>query len=151
MVPEEKLAYGFKKVPANAENVKSVPNIPEERLYTFDKRVVELKDIPCRKHKKEEEEIEEEEEEEENAKPSCGLGYLNYNQMGYYPQKHVDTHFKTVADYETETDTEVPCNQEPIEEIGSCGYRPGRILQNSNNDDVQAYVVTGDDEYIYEG
>lgn len=148
MVPEEKLAYGFKKIPANAENVKSVPNIPEEKLYTFDSGVVEYQHIPCRKHKKEEEEIEEEEE-EEDTKPSCGLGYLNYNQMGYYPQKHVDPHFTAVTKFETES-VEVPCNQEPIEDIGSCGYRPGRIVQNGNNDEIHAYVVS-DDDYNYEG
>lgn len=144
-VPEEKLAYGFKKVPANAENIKPTPNIPEERLYTFDTKVVELKEIPCRKHKKEEEEIVEEEEEEEEVKPGCGLGYLNYNQMGYYPQKHVEPQFETR--FEAESEPEAPCNKEPIEEIGSCGYRPGRIVSNANNDDIQGYVGSDDDEY----
>lgn len=130
-VPEEKLAYGFKKVPANAENIRAVPNIPEEKLYTFDSKVVELKQIPCRRYK-EEEEIEEEEEEEE-AKPTCGLGYLNYNQMGYYPQNHVDPQF-AVTQFEIESEPEAPCNKEPIHEIGSCGYRPGRIVANANNE-----------------
>lgn len=142
-VPEEKLAYGFKKVPVNAESVKNIPDIPEEKLYTFDRKVVELKKIPC--HKEEEEDIEVEEEEE--TKP-CGLGYLNYNQMGYHPQKHIDTHF-AVKQFES-VEEETPCNKEKFPEVGSCGYKPGKIIDDNNNDEIQAYVVD-DDLYEYEG
>lgn len=149
MVPEEKLAYGFRKMPANAENIKPVPNIPEEKLVTFDSKVVELKDFPCRRYKTEVEE-EEEEEEEESVKPDCGLGYLNYNQMGYYPQKHLNPEF-AVTQFEAESDPERPCNQEPIQEIGNCGYRPGRIINHANrNDDINAYVISDDDLIRYE-
>lgn len=142
-VPEEKLAFGFKKAPTNAENIKPVPNIPEEKLYTFDAKVVELKDIPCRKPKKEEEEIEEEEEEEaqDDSKPNCGLGYLNYNQMGYVVQKHADPVFAVRQIAEPE-ENEAPCSQDPIQEIGSCGYKPGKILQHANNEEIQGYVYS---------
>lgn len=138
MVPEEKLSFGFKTVPTNAESIKPVPNIPEEKLYTFDAKVVELKDIPCRKPKSEEE-IEEEEEEEEiddGSRPNCGLGYLNYNQMGYVVQKEINPSFvvSRVA--------EAVVNEPAIQEIGSCGYQPGRILQQANNDDIQAFVYS---------
>ncbi|KAJ6634871.1 hypothetical protein Bhyg_13452 [Pseudolycoriella hygida] len=112
-VPEEKLAFGFKKLPANAENVKHVPNIPEERLTTFNRKVVDL-------------------------------GYLNYNQMGYYPQKHVDAEF-AVAQYGTEIEEpKVSLGQEPIQELGSCGYRPGKIVNNANNDEIRAFIVRDD-------
>lgn len=151
LVPEEKLSFGFKKIPKNAENVISVPNIPEEKLYTFDTKVVELKEIPCRKHKEKEEiEVEEEEEEEEEeAKPACGLGYLNYNQLGYYPQQHVNRQF-AVTQFEA-TEPEAPCEKESTPEIGSCGYKPGRIVNNSNNDDNNGYAGSDDDVYGYEG
>lgn len=149
-VPEEKLSYGFKKAPANAENIKPVPNIPEEKLYTFDSKVVELKEIPCNKHKPEEDEVEEEEEEEANEdKPNCGLGYLNYNQMGYFPQKYVDPQF-AVTQFETTVEADKPCSDEPVHEIGNCGYKPGRILNHAKNDEIQAYVYSDDDLNNYE-
>ncbi len=137
MVPEEKLAYGFKKSPIYAQKGKSIPNIPEEKLYSFDKQVIEYKDVPCRQHHSEEEESEEEEELVE-SKPSCELGHLNYNQMGYYPQKYVEPQF-AVEQFETEI-AETPCDQERTdadEEIGSCGYRPGRILDHANNEEEE--------------
>ena len=142
-VPEEKLAFGFKKTPTNAESINPVPNIPEEKLSTFDARVVELKDIPCRRKQKKEEEIEEEEEEEneDDSKPNCGLGYLNYNQMGYVVQKQVDPSFAVHQFVEAEVN-ERPCSEDPIQEIGSCGYRPGKILQHADNEEIQGYVYS---------
>ncbi|KAG7199993.1 hypothetical protein KM043_014417 [Ampulex compressa] len=42
-VPEDKLSFGHRKVPTDVKQEKKTPDIPEEKLQTVDKPVVELK------------------------------------------------------------------------------------------------------------
>lgn len=157
-VPEAKLSEGFQKPPVNAQKRNIVPNIPEEQLTTFDRNVLELKDIPvCRKHQPTEDEEEEEEEQDddnEKVNHNCGLEHLNYDQIRYYPQNNIDPRF-VVKQFESE-DVSVD-DPKPIQEFGDCGYKPGRVVDDDNNDDQRdeynGYVVEDDGDEIvnYEG
>lgn len=42
-IPEEKLQYGFWKLPREVLSYKTHSNIPEEKLQTVERRIVELK------------------------------------------------------------------------------------------------------------
>lgn len=47
-VPEDKLSFGHRTVPNDANSVRKIVDIPEERLVTVEKPVVELKVAPPR-------------------------------------------------------------------------------------------------------
>lgn len=42
-VEEDKISYGFKKVPADQPRVKIIKNVPEEKLWALDGSIIELK------------------------------------------------------------------------------------------------------------
>lgn len=42
-VDEDKISYGFKKIPADQPRVKIVKNVPEEKLWALDGSIIELK------------------------------------------------------------------------------------------------------------
>lgn len=45
-MPEDKLAFGHRTVPTEPSPGKKVPDVPEEKLQTLEKPVVELKPVP---------------------------------------------------------------------------------------------------------
>lgn len=122
-MPEERLQYGFRTRPKNAEKTKTVPDIPEEKLQAVDKAVVELQ-LSKRRESFEEEELEEEEveEEEEDFTPNR----LGYSDIGYLPAKHKEPRF-TVQRYEQPKSS---CHQNNLPQArpGNCGFRPGNVI-----------------------
>lgn len=129
-VPEEKLQYGFRKPPKNLPHIKHFPNIDEGKLFAVDRTVVELKPSA---RVQEEEEIEEEEEEEQQTN-DIAPGHLGYSDIGYYPSKCNCPKFTTVHYNEH---VEKPCKDPlPLPEIGCCGFRPGKIVQETEEEQI---------------
>lgn len=121
------MQYGFRKVPVYQPNVKKVVVIPEEKLWTCDQQVLELKPATAAIEASEEELVSEEEEQIEEP------NYLGYTDIGFLPAKHRDAKF-TVRRVENEP--EVGCADPlPKPELGDCGFQLGEIV---SQDDVQS-------------
>lgn len=127
-VPEERLQYGFRTRPKNAEKTKIVPDIPEEKLQAVDKAVVELQLTKLRNNFEEEEELEEELEEEEVVVEDFRANRLGYSDIGYLPAKHKEPRFAT---HNCGGRRPTPSCQQQLprpEPPGNCGFRPGSVI-----------------------
>lgn len=126
VVPEERLQYGFRTRPKNAQKSKVVPDIPEEKLQAVDKAVVELQ---LRKKNDEfEEELDEEEEEEiiEEATPNR----LAYSDIGYLPAKQKEPRF-TVQHYGPSAPASGCNHQNKLSQqaqTGNGGFRQANVI-----------------------
>lgn len=96
-VPEERLAFGFRQIPKDSPIQKQVVDIPEERLFTVDRQIVELKPSQqrygCGAGSKLEEEavedllqIQQDELEAQDEALGGGQAYLSYRDIGYVPE-----------------------------------------------------------------
>lgn len=56
----------------------------------------------------------------------------------------------TLRSHNSKSESDAPCAKEQIQEIGSCGYKPGRIVDDATTGDIPAYVVSDNDAYNYE-
>lgn len=81
-IPEEKLQYGFWKLPREVVTYKTQSNIPEEKLHTVERRIVELKNprksINCGKGVSDEIFV------EDNNEPT--VQHLSYSDLGFVPE-----------------------------------------------------------------
>lgn len=126
-MPEEKLQYGFRKVPVYQPNVKKVVAIPEEKLWTCDQQILELKPATAAIEASEEELVSEEEEQIEEP------NYLGYTDIGFLPAKNRDAKFIVRR---IENEPEAACADPlPKQELGDCGFQLGEIV---NQDDVRS-------------
>ncbi|XP_076619416.1 uncharacterized protein LOC143340904 [Colletes latitarsis] len=96
-VPEDKLSFGHRTMPNDVKNEKNIPDIPEEKLVTVEKPVVELKLAPPRTvvigsyDEREEaklaelEAIERESITQEETADQVADSLLTYKDLGYAP------------------------------------------------------------------
>lgn len=81
-IPEEKLQYGFWKLPKDIPSYKILHNIPEEKLYTVDRQIVELKHprqmVNCGSTSDEEIILDDKEPQ--------SIAYLSYRDLGFMPE-----------------------------------------------------------------
>lgn len=153
-VPEDKLAYGFRKKPLDQPDVKEVKVIPEEILWHSDKPILELKPHNLLHNQKPEETEEEEEEEEELDIAQSGAvagvdlpGLMPYGDIGYLPEKPREANFNSglyPAHVYHNLKSGVGCQNPEAHKVGNCGLKLGQIVSikpkvneyNSNQDDL---------------
>lgn len=80
-MPEDQLAYGFKKKPLDQQTIKNYPDIPEEKLYNVNPQIIEFKKPSF--NSEEEEEDEDDEEGFENKKQCTKTFGSTYTDLGY--------------------------------------------------------------------
>lgn len=96
-VPEERLQFGFRQIPKDSPIQKQTVDIPEERLFTVDRQIVELKpnvrSYGCGAGSQLEEEaaedllqIQQDELEANDQSLSGNQAYLSYRDIGYVPE-----------------------------------------------------------------
>lgn len=98
-VPEGQMDYGFKKKPIDAVRRKVFRNIPEERLYSVNNKVIELK----KPDDSEEDEFSIDDSEEDdtpcvrpNSEISRDKSCFSYCDIGYKATESCNRRFKTV-------------------------------------------------------
>lgn len=82
-VPEDQLAYGFKKKPLDQQRIKNYPDIPEEKLFNVNAQVIEFKK-PSFDSEEEEDEDEFEDDGFKNKKEQVTSFGSTYTDLGYY-------------------------------------------------------------------
>lgn len=98
-VPEGQLEYGFKKKPIDGIRRKVFRNIPEERLHSLNKKVLELQQSD--ESEEDEFKIDDSDEEDDSprARPNCERspdGVFAYSDIGYKTTESRDRRFKSV-------------------------------------------------------
>ncbi|XP_015434945.1 PREDICTED: mucin-21 [Dufourea novaeangliae] len=139
-VPEDKLSFGHRTVPNDAKIEKKIIDIPEERLVTVEKPVVELKLAPPRTvvigsyDEREEaklaelEAIERESITQEETPDQIAEGLMTYKDLGYAPVGVTYTNsrgYNEMIDGEINDSMEEPCGPlgPPIPD-----YIPGTVM-----------------------
>nr|XP_033341994.1 uncharacterized protein LOC117229550 [Megalopta genalis] len=139
-VPEDKLSFGHRTVPNEENNEKKIPDIPEEKLVTVDKPVVELKIAPPRTvvigsyDEREEaklaelEAIERESITQEEVLDQGAEGLLTYRDLGYAPVGSFYANSRSysgIINGESDDSMEEPCGSlgPPVP-----GYIPGSVI-----------------------
>ncbi|XP_076303494.1 uncharacterized protein LOC143221811 [Lasioglossum baleicum] len=139
-VPEDKLSFGHRTVPNDVNNERKIADIPEERLVTVDRPVVELKVAPPRTvvigsyDEREEaklaelEAIERESITQEETVDRVAEGLLTYKDLGYAPVGSVYANprsYSGIINGEINDSMEEPCGPlgPPIPD-----YIPGSVI-----------------------
>lgn len=126
-VPEGQLAYGFKKRPIDLVRPKVWRNIPEEKLYSLNSKVIEFKK-PCA-CEEDEFKVDESEEEEDydstfgqrdDSRTPSDSPCFAYSDIGYSPMESCDQKFRNIPISTTPSPCEVPLCESKL---------TGRIIQ----------------------
>lgn len=87
-IKEESLNFGPRTIPKDGTVIKARKDVPEERLYSFDKQVVELRHPSVRHGVSPQEEAEEAllVAQEEGSNYGGSVNFLSYADLGYVPE-----------------------------------------------------------------
>lgn len=141
-MPEERLQYGFRRLPHEQPHRKHFPQIAEERLQAVDRPVVELRPVRADSQSAEDEFEEEEFAEEEAEARQSSLGHLGYADIGYHPAHAHEPRFEQKQCPHSAPSVHQPCHDpQPLPAVGSCGFERGAVVvengQHSNGHQQQ--------------
>lgn len=138
-VPEGQLEYGFKTTPIDLVRRKVWRNIPEEKLYSIDSKVIELK--TPNDSEDDEFKIEENDEDESIVRHHTKVPsdiHFAYSDIGYSETKSYDRKFKNIPISTTQNPCDIPLGESEL---------TGRIISipdKTENEYIQEYLT----EYI---
>lgn len=137
-VPEGQLEYGFKKNPIDLVRKKVWRNIPEEKLYSINSKVIEFK----KPHDSEDDEFKLEQSDEDdsafvqqNSKIPSDTPCFGYSDIGYSAMESCDQKFRNVPISTTPN----PCNIPLVE-----SELTGRIIdipEKTEEDHLREYFA----------
>lgn len=133
-VPEERLQYGFRKLPQHQPHQKHFPNIAEERLQAVDRTIVELKAVRSRSADDDEEEAEFDADDEEidESVGEQSPGHLGLEDIGYLPARSHEPRFEKQRCSHTHP-VHQPCHDpRPLPAVGDCGFERGQVSVDSS-------------------
>ncbi|XP_017756288.1 PREDICTED: uncharacterized protein LOC108548033 [Eufriesea mexicana] len=150
-VPEDKLSFGHRTVPADVKNENQILDIAEEKLVTVNKPVVELKLAPQKTvvigsyNEQEEaklaelEAIERESITQEETSDQMAESLITYKDLGYAP---VDATYRKSMSYNQGMNRKIDnSEEEPCGPLGPSipGYVPGRLIVQEKHLDDNLY------------
>ncbi|XP_015592675.1 uncharacterized protein LOC107266577 [Cephus cinctus] len=163
IIPEEKLAFGPRTLPADGHIKQTIPDIPEERLFAVDKPIVELRAAPrvygsgsgpcsaLEEDLAEQEALEQQRlelEAEAQAQEQSGApSFISYSDLGYAPVGPSNNNFVSTQPTSYSGISGVPGfsgdSSAPCGPLGSPlpGYRSGVVISDDDqsNDQNGAY------------
>lgn len=139
-VPEGQLEYGFKKKPIDSVRGKVWRNIPEEKLYSINSRVIEFK--TPNNSEEDEFKIDESEEDEtivrHHSKIPSDTPCFAYSDIGYSEADSCNRRFKNIPISTTQNPCDIPLTE------SECTGRIVKISEKTEDEHLQEYLA----EYI---
>lgn len=154
-IKEEGLNFGPRTIPKDEAVIKSRKDVPEDRLFSFDKQVVQLKYPSATRGVSLQEEAEEallaaqeEEEYEQESNYGGSTNYLSYADLGYVPETPKKEHQFVVGHIPALEDHIKPYEEEYAASAPKPCARGGSIVVR--NHESEDYSEEDESEYSSE-
>lgn len=148
-VPEERLQYGFRKLPQHQPHKQIFPNIAEERLQAVDRTIVELKAVRGGRSDDDEEELDVDEEEIDESVDQAP-SHLGLADIGYFPTRSYEPRFEKQQCSHSQS-AHQPCqDSRPLPAIGDCGFERGQVIvggsQHSSHQQEPQFIDANEEQ-----